>query len=1747
MGVLTRCSRVFSRFASLPLVSLLCAAPVVAGQSQGGIRLEEMGRYSTGSFGSGAAEISAFDPASRRLFMINALSAKVDVINIADPTVPSLLFQIDVSSYGAGINSVAVHNGVVAVAVENAVKQNNGKVVFFTANGVFLSQVDVGALPDMLTFTPDGTKVLVANEGEPNSAYTVDPEGSISIIDVSRGAANVMQSDVRTADFTAFNNAVLDASIRIFGPNATVAQDLEPEYITVSSDSKTAWVSIQEANAIATVDIASATVTSLKGLGFKNHNLLGNGLDASDRDNTVGNIRNWPVKGMYMPDALASYTVGGQTYLVTANEGDARDYSGFAEESRVSALTLDPTAFPASGNYKNNANLGRLTVTKTLGDTDRDGDYDELYAFGARSFSVWSTTATLVWDSGDQFERRITQEIPAYFNSDNADNNSADTRSDNKGPEPEGVTVGQVGDSVYAFVGLERIGGVMVYNITNPAAPTFVQYVNPRNFTVSDPTKAGDLGPEGIFFIPRSQSPTKRDLVVVSHEVSGTVTIYQVMPQLTAQSATRMKNYELRSTPLIGSYNGMKLYEGGASGIERVYGKNDEFLIVSDRGPNVEGNNHPLAGGKDIKFFPFPNYAPKIFHVKAEADSLRILSMTALKRPDGTPATGLPNPSNAGGTGEIAWSSTTGTVVAPDAWGIDSEGIVEGNNNDFWLCEEYGTTVWNIEKGTGRVINRYTPFGASTNNIAIPSVFSKRRANRGFEGIAMTPSGKVYVIVQGPLYNPSSAAGNASRLHRILEIDPATNTTRMLAYEHDAEIGQIRGQDWKIGDMVAVNDREFLVVEHAERNGWNFKNVYKIDITNATPIAGESFGGLTFEQLNNAAGAISNGITPVAKTLLLDLVESNWNPQHDKPEGLAILNDSTIAVINDNDYGVSSPNLDANIVLTGKTSSLYVYTLPQSKRLNYVSPKRLVAVNPVLDFGRTGQALRLPTAVTNLSNTSQVQATSLGVSGNGAYSYRVFQPATATTPPVSTTLAAGGTASFDVEFGRQGVSAAGRQNAVWTLQHTANNPALNISFTGYYASLTAQLGNDNLLAPSAALHVGDVYVSGVGPSIQAFRTITLAPDSVLPATAPIVVQSYAITGPDAASFSVNGLSAGMPLASAQNVTVQYNGVAATPGVKRAVLVVYHTAANGPSISIPLEARVGRALLAAPTLVQLPAVRIAQSYASPYDNIRLVPLSEGGFFNVAMTGTPMLSGVDAARMEIVTNGGKYYIAGALDAMGKVVVAGDGNLANSANWLSTPLTITAAQPVLVAVRMKQAAVGTLPGMYNAELTLAASGLTNAENALVATVVGEVVVDPNTAPVALSFGDVPVGTSLERTLTLRSAVAGWATLAISANNNFTFADGSKTQMLWMPGNDAAANLNVKFAPLAGGAQFATVAVSGVLSTTINASGSGQMPLVSLVELTENDALLSTLNFGPLAVGQVLTKTVTVRNNNVGPVSISGVFRSGAEAAQYSVGMPSSMTIAGNGASVTFPVSFVPTSVTPSLKNAVVNVEFSHGLGTKSFAVSGSASVVSQPGTVVLSPTMWNFGTATTTKTFVLTNNRTSSVTLAGVFVSVGSANFSVVDAASTFPRTLAANGGSTTVTLRYTHTGGPAMGSAIFYMPGLSVYPTASLQGGSFSRSAVETPVAGFSNLQLFGAMPNPVERAAEVRFRLQQAVSRVALRVYDRAGALVATVDAGAQSAGDHTLNVDAVSLSSGTYYYTVEADSETQNGVLVVVK
>jgi hypothetical protein len=956
----------FPRFIPFACAAMM-AATASAKEKYDTLTFSKLGTYAAGIFSSeiSAAEIVAHDRKSQRLFVVNGAQNRVDVLNFSNPATPTFLFSIDCLPLGGPPNSAAVHNGVLAVAIQATPKTNPGKAAFFDTDGVLLAAVTVGALPDMICFSPDGRYALVANEGEPSADYTIDPEGSVSVITVPGNVAKLTQADVRTAGFSAFNGATLDSSVRIYGRNATVAQDLEPEYIAVSSDSKRAVVTLQENNAVAFVDLKEARVTGIKGLGFKDHaavdpvtetytfnqagmpaigttiggqtiklggfsglafeginpvngrykfithtdrgpngeptgvnrpfllpgftpeivrfeldrasgslaltqriplqrapgvpltglpnltlggnanlpyndevgvNLLGvptgtdpfgadlegivvdpsdgsfwmcdeyrpaiyhftsgglliarlvpigtaaaagqpagtfgtevlppilanrrqnrgfeaiawdngriyawvqsparnpastsnavlnalrnvrvvelnpatnavrqfmyvmdnpnstagddtradkigdavglgggeflvverdddsitsvpadpvatmtkkvyrlnlagatpltpaleaallastgktpdlatlteltanginpigkllhvdlatagyntvqkiegiavvdqwtiavindndfqvagisinpatgtfsllpgyapepttlglidvklNGLDASDREISSNqgriNIRQWPVRGMYQPDGIARFRAKGNDYFVIANEGDAREWGTFVEEVRVNAVTLDPTAFPYGATLKNNAQIGRLTITNTRGDTDGDGDYDQLYVLGGRSFSILNEQGEIIFDSGDAIERAVANhpKFAAIFNASHT-TNTLDDRSDNKGPEPESVVIGDMGGRPYAFVGLERIGGFMVFDVSEPKAPRFIDYINHRNPAVTPGLNNGsDYGPEGLLFIDANDNPLKVPLVVVANEVSGTTTVFSI-------------------------------------------------------------------------------------------------------------------------------------------------------------------------------------------------------------------------------------------------------------------------------------------------------------------------------------------------------------------------------------------------------------------------------------------------------------------------------------------------------------------------------------------------------------------------------------------------------------------------------------------------------------------------------------------------------------------------------------------------------------------------------------------------------------------------------------------------------------------------------------------------------------------------------------------------------------------------------------------------------------------------------------------------------------------------------------------------------------------------------------------------------------------------------------------------------------------------------------------------------------------
>ncbi len=549
-------------FAGFLLNTYAQFTPISLESDDATIRLSVLGSYRGITFARNTpASPPGYDPESEKLFVGSVDENVVEVLDVSDPTQPTKVSTIDLSPYGTEGQSIGVKNGIVAVAVLSPKAPdsvvNTSNIVFFDVNGNLLAgPVFIDGEANKLEFTPNGRALAVSITGRPSDDYTVDPEGAVAVIELfdenifitylsnrkfycGNGDCD-LEPSLTIANFKSLNGREdqLNADgIRIFGPNASAAQDLEPQSLTV--DEFFAYVSLTPNNAVAVVSLPFKRLLNVVGLGEKDHSLEENAIDVSDRDGII-NITTWPLTSLYGPDGIKTYRRGLATYIVTANEGDPRDFDGFSEISRGEDLVLDPEKFPNAAELQARENLGRIRLTNVNTDTDGDGDIDRLVTIGSRSFSIRDVFGNLIYDSGSDFEDITAEAIPDFFNTTN-DENAFDNRSDDRGPEPEPLDIGRVGGKTYAFIGFERISGIVAYDITNPRRPVFQQYINNRNFAIDpdavceseepqseDCQATGDLEVEGVLFISESESPTDEPLLVVIHEASNSVTLYGI-------------------------------------------------------------------------------------------------------------------------------------------------------------------------------------------------------------------------------------------------------------------------------------------------------------------------------------------------------------------------------------------------------------------------------------------------------------------------------------------------------------------------------------------------------------------------------------------------------------------------------------------------------------------------------------------------------------------------------------------------------------------------------------------------------------------------------------------------------------------------------------------------------------------------------------------------------------------------------------------------------------------------------------------------------------------------------------------------------------------------------------------------------------------------------------------------------------------------------------------------------------------
>lgn len=485
----------------------------------------------------GSAEIIQYNSDTQMYYVVNGTSGTLDIVPRTAYTdenqVQGIKFDLktklqDIRSefvYG-DMTSVAVstEKDLIGVAVQAAGTNDNGVIVLMDYKQNIVAVIEAGVQPDMVTFTKDGNKILTANEGEPREGYgegTVDPMGTITVADISSGVENASVQNVTFESWDARREELTEAGV-IIKKNTNPSVDFEPEYIAVNNEGSRAYVALQEANAIATIDLTTNTVTSVKSLGFKDHSLEENALDVLKKDEMI-QIQTEPYYGIYMPDGISIYEVGGTEYLITANEGDSREWGDYINEVEEK--------------------IGETGSKVVFFDTsDYDGvDEDKQYLFGGRSFAIYNAaTMEQVYESGSDFETKTAEVLADYFNCSN-DDKSMDDRSGKKGPEAESVVVGEVNGNTYAFIGIERIGGVMIYDITNPENSTFVNYINSRDFAEDI---AGDVSSEGLSFVPASESLSGNAELLAAHEVSGTVAIYEITEDIVEDDDTTIGDDE---------------------------------------------------------------------------------------------------------------------------------------------------------------------------------------------------------------------------------------------------------------------------------------------------------------------------------------------------------------------------------------------------------------------------------------------------------------------------------------------------------------------------------------------------------------------------------------------------------------------------------------------------------------------------------------------------------------------------------------------------------------------------------------------------------------------------------------------------------------------------------------------------------------------------------------------------------------------------------------------------------------------------------------------------------------------------------------------------------------------------------------------------------------------------------------------------------------------------------------------------
>lgn len=487
-----------------------------------------------------------------------------------------------------------------------------GRILFYTTDGEFIDAANVGNLPDMVTFTPDGKTVVSANEGEPADDYSSDPEGSISIISLGDSQKTLIQN-VTTLFF---DNMDIPSDIRI-KPGTSPAKDLEPEYIAVNESGTRAWVSLQENNGLAIIDLEKKEILSVTSLGVKDFQYI----DMNTKDGANITVAPENVYGLYQPDTIVSYSLNGKDYLVSANEGDDRKYETWEDYAKAKKLYEKGASFSPqlAKDILEVKGRAKVRILKDLG-KDANGTYTALYLAGTRSFSIWDTDGKQLYDSGPEFEQELALRYGDYFNTrvDDTDDKEdiaelikeavpyemaedtayfwegIDARSHKKGCEPEALAVAKIGTRVFAYIGLEKQGGFFVYDITNPRQAKLTQYYNNIDYSKM-PTASGDLAPEGMVHFVQEDN----HYLAIANELSSTVSLYRLQHDGRAAklSSLQVGSFDSGAAEIIDYDPDGKILFVTNSGKKRV----EVIDVANPTQINLEGSINISEHGKDLQ------------------------------------------------------------------------------------------------------------------------------------------------------------------------------------------------------------------------------------------------------------------------------------------------------------------------------------------------------------------------------------------------------------------------------------------------------------------------------------------------------------------------------------------------------------------------------------------------------------------------------------------------------------------------------------------------------------------------------------------------------------------------------------------------------------------------------------------------------------------------------------------------------------------------------------------------------------------------------------------------------------------------------------------------------------------------------------------------------------------------------------------------------------------------------------------